>query len=480
MNQIDIAAFKLAMFTPSLLFRRWRKHVLHIANASPTIIIAAGLLAALASQIQAQVAPGTPDVPGVTQTTQPPVPKTPLDLVLRFIAVLEWTGPEGNPDSSLLIPVAIYTDDRYQDADNYLAAPVPLAVQSGTQYILQRRGEPVGSYDLNAAGKLRGEWFASGTWKPLNAPNPYANTASQKHPDNASNSSGDSGRPPFTADNAGSNGKDLPTLHLRPPKNAPKLPPPDQYRPVMAYGNPPVKLLPNFGPNGASTAAPAWQNAQEMVAVSDTAARKATNWAYPWPSTAEKTTMQQQMQMLARTILQRSIQAKAAADTAAAARKAAAEQAADKPAPKLMKRPEAPPASPKSTTNTSPAAALPPLNGLDFRCFSMTQAKNPAKPVPTCVWSGQSPPGENPTRFVTVIAQPDIYGVPQAISQSITDASQLATNPRVHLVDVLDAAANNQEDFLFEIDGPSDRQFGIYVLTGGKVKLAYVTPKLPF
>ncbi|HET9085992.1 MAG TPA: hypothetical protein VFN53_00540, partial [Acidobacteriaceae bacterium] len=202
---------------------------------------------------------------GTSATAQKATTQQPLDLMLRSIAVLEWDGPAGKPVNSLLVPVAIYTDDRFMDGDNYLANPVPLPVQSGTQYVLQRSGVPQGTYDLDAAGKLRDQWFGSGIWEPLHAANPYA-SAGSAHP-------GDADRPHFNAQaDTGPDGHKLPTLHRRPPKN---VPPPDPNRPVMAYGTAPPDIVANYSPKDAAPR-------QQMVAISDASTRQIIDWSYHW------------------------------------------------------------------------------------------------------------------------------------------------------------------------------------------------------
>src|SRR4051812_41935674 len=59
--------------------------------------------------------------------------KTSKPQELRAVGVLEWIGEAGKPSKSRLIPVAIFTGDRYQDAGVYLARPEPLAVQRDTE-----------------------------------------------------------------------------------------------------------------------------------------------------------------------------------------------------------------------------------------------------------------------------------------------------------------------------------------------------------
>ncbi|MHB8301865.1 MAG: hypothetical protein ACYDC6_03360 [Acidobacteriaceae bacterium] len=445
------------------LFRKTDYVVLHrICRAFAAVCF----LCVASIPLVAQTSTTTTDAAAAVQAAEK---KMPLDLALRSIAVLEWTGPTGKPTSSLLVPVAIYTDDHYQDGDDYLADPVPLAVQMGTQYVLQQAGVPQGNYDLDAAGKLRGDWFGSGTWEPLNVPNPYVATSAAPK----AKPTGDSDRPHFSANgNSGPDGQPLPTLHVRPPKNAPKTPPPDPNRPIMAYGKPPQQI---------ATAFPAADTGsrQQMVAISDSATHPVVSFAYPWANAAAKNSMHRQVELLAQRLLQSSLLAKAKAQADAAAATSAADQAAQDSPPKLMRRPKAKPAA--AATPAAPTTPeLPPLSKVDTRCFALTPGKTPSAETPTCILSAESIVQGCPTRYVTVIAQPDIYGVPQSISQAITDASDLHIHPRARLVDILDAAANGQGDILFEIDGAKQRQFGIYQVSGGKVKLAYISPKLPF
>ncbi|HET9087670.1 MAG TPA: hypothetical protein VFN53_09110, partial [Acidobacteriaceae bacterium] len=143
-----------------------------------------------------------------------------------------------------------------------------------------------------------------------------------------------------------------------------------------------------------------------------------------------------------------------------------------------VERPKSKPAP--ASAPQPPQPALPPLTNVDFRCFALTQTDASAQKTPTCILTADSPTPGGPAKNVTVVAKPDIYGVPQPISQSVSDGTDLNANPRVRLVDVLDAAGNNKADILFEIDRMTDRQFGIYEVKAGKPKLVYITKKLPF
>ena len=100
--------------------------------------------------------------------------------VTRAIGVYEWTGDLSKPDAARLIPVSIYTDNQFQDAGVFLAEPVPLALETGNVYSIQRSGDIIGTLDLDYArdivdkrtaepGNTLGAWYGYGRFLPLSA-----------------------------------------------------------------------------------------------------------------------------------------------------------------------------------------------------------------------------------------------------------------------------------------------------------------------
>ncbi len=83
---------------------------------------------------------------------------------LRATAVLEYTGDLTKPTASRLVPIAVWDGERYQPGGLYLAQPVPLTVESGTQYVLQVAGTPKGLFDVKAASDVGGSWIAIGNF----------------------------------------------------------------------------------------------------------------------------------------------------------------------------------------------------------------------------------------------------------------------------------------------------------------------------
>src|SRR5215469_10772782 len=74
--------------------------------------------------------------------------------VVRAIGVYEWTGDLAKPTGSRLIPVSLFIDGRFQDADVYRANPVPFALDTGNVYELEKSGIAQGTLDIAFSRKL--------------------------------------------------------------------------------------------------------------------------------------------------------------------------------------------------------------------------------------------------------------------------------------------------------------------------------------
>jgi len=103
--------------------------------------------------------------------------------VTRAVGVYEWTGDIAKPDAARLIPVSIFINNRYEDAGVFLADPVPLALETGNVYAIQRAGNPMGTVDLDSARDIvdkrstaddnpLGVWYGYGHFVPLAAAPP--------------------------------------------------------------------------------------------------------------------------------------------------------------------------------------------------------------------------------------------------------------------------------------------------------------------
>lgn len=402
--------------------------------------------------------------------------------VLRSVAVVEWTGPLGKPKASRLIPVAVFADGQYMDGGLYLAQPAPLALLSGTEYVLEKSGLPQGYYDLSTAGKNDGAWFGYGAWKPIPPVVHTLQASTSTHQvgvvDNDQPHFGyDARKAAGSTSNAGTQSQsasappvdpDRPTLRQRPAKsstaqNVPAVTamptaagPIDPDRPHLSYGKPAEQEHTDLTQLKIGA-----QHLQQMAAVSDAVEREPHPYAYSWNSPDQQTAMQQKLQAMALKILD---QTPLSQPTSTARKSTASARQAGR------------------RTHTSPAS-VPELTNVVFKAFALTYENNP-----TFVYSAEATApdttdaGGNTTpikRYITLIVQPDIYDDPHLVMQSVTDDQHLDAHPRMKLVDAIDANADNRAELLFELDGQSQRQFALYLVTQGAARQLFVTGPLP-
>ena len=78
-------------------------------------------------------------------------------------------------------------------------------------------------------------------------------------------------------------------------------------------------------------------------------------------------------------------------------------------------------------------------------------------------------------KYVTLIAQPDLYGNLLVLYKSVTDGSHLDVTPRMRLVDAVDAMADNRGELVFELRGATQRQFALYRVLRGSAEQIFIT-----
>lgn len=77
------------------------------------------------------------------------------ETVVRAIAVYEYTGEEGKATASRVVPVSLFINGGLQDAGVYLAQPVPLAINTGNVYEVQKAGVAAGTLDVAYERQLK-------------------------------------------------------------------------------------------------------------------------------------------------------------------------------------------------------------------------------------------------------------------------------------------------------------------------------------
>ncbi len=405
---------------------------------------------------------------------------------VRAIAVLEWTGDMGKPSASRIIPISVFDGEQYQPGGLYLAKPEPLALEPGTEYVLQDAGIARGLFDINTAHDVDGYWFGYGSWKPMAPPPKKARPKQGRNMPQVVTDAGNgrphfkgrdsSGSSPSTTDsssgstsspapsNAPAGDPDRPTLRRRSDSSAsapaasagsadataPEVPlgGADPDRPHLVYGQQTPKD--DFQP-AELTGVPS--GLQQMIAVSDAGEGEVHPFVYLWSDPADADKMKQQMEI-------------------AAANAIAAAAPPVKPTPKPHTATTA--AQRRRAAATAAAAPKPVFTNERFKAYELTYSGGA-----TLVFSGETTDHAGKVKYVTVIAQPDFNGVPKVLFKSVTDDDHLDVTPRMRLVDAVDAKADNRGDLVFELRSHRDREFVIYRISGGQAEQVFTTGSLP-
>lgn len=423
--------------------------------------------------------------------------------VLRAISVLEWTGEAGKPKACRVVPVAVLDGGKLQDGGVYLSRPEPIALAGEVEYELQRNGQAIGLFDIENSGHEQGTWVGYGKWKPKPAEKPLptaaelAKSMSEDDPDSdkpvlhrkkhsgddtagakAKDGGSDAGKPAVPDDpdrpklhkhdsssqestgksssteessSAASSDPDRPTLK----KDKKKMPEDvarvdsvagttDPDRPVLRRGTPTGYRL-NVVPSLMGLP----PDMQQAIAVSDARTRPDHPWSFSWANPGDELKMKSELEALARMALGINPTPAPAPVHASAVRRT------------------------QTRKSAQPAAVAPPpapLVNEQFRVFEL--AFNTGA---TLVLSAQTDGSVAPRKFVTLVAQPDLYGNLRVLLQSVTSSAQLDENPRMILVDAVDALADNRGELLFELRGATQRQFALYRVFRGQAEKLFAT-----
>jgi hypothetical protein len=423
---------------------------------------------------------------------------------LRAIAVLEYTGDLSKPNASRLVPIAVWDGETYQPGGLYLAQPVPLTVQTGTQYVLQEAGTPKGYFDVKAASDVGGSWVAIGNYQKPTSPT-YAKLHRSRNMPIMFGGGGDD-KPHFahvpTGDtNLGANktaaqnnappvDPDRPTLHRRtgdtdsssgntadtaepnappidpnrpilrePPKSSPNSPTAsggeapetatdttDPNRPHLEYGRPANEESLDVPAEIAKLAAHP-QEVEQVVAVSDATNRPVHSFVYSWDDPQDQTKMQSAVETIAQHLLAQS----------------------ETKVTKSVTNTHTTHKSTRARTKKPTQPTLPALTDEHFTAYQLTYGGGA-----TLVFSATSGEGED-ARYITLIAQPDFNGTPIVLFKQITTQRELSVIPRMKLIDAVDTEANNRADLIFALENQTGRQYGIYRVADNTVEQLFAT-----
>ncbi len=440
---------------------------------------------------------------------------------MRAVAVLEWVGDLAHPKASRLVPIAVWDGQNLQDGDIYLARPQPLALDSETEYELQKDGKNIGFYIIHDAAQQQDSWIGLGAFKALpTGPTPQqlamasrrqkvdeddagsdtpilhrkhhaddndsssgsgksgngsgsngpgsngptlhkggdasggstassgSTTNSNDSDDNSSASAPDPDRPRLHADtdsaSTTSSDPDRPKLHAPAADDEarvddlPNVSDPD--RPRLRRGEPV-----EYGPTVKPTLVGLPQDLDQEVAISDTSAIKQHPWDYSWASPDDEAKMKSGLEDMARK-----------------------ELGLDQPAPAPTKAQTQRTSVHRKTTPPPPPPA--PLLDEEFRVFELQYGAGA-----TLVLSAHTAGTGAQQKFVTLVAQPDLYGGVVVLLKNVTDGAHLDVTPRMRLIDAVDALADNRGELLFELRGQSQRQFALYRVLRGQATKIFTT-----
>jgi hypothetical protein len=403
-------------------------------------------------------------------------------LTIRAVAVVEWTGDMAKPSASRIIPISVFDGEQYQPGGLYLAKPQPLALEPGTEYVLEDAGVARGLFDINTAQDVDGYWFGYGAWRPMapppkkakpkqgkNMPQVVTDAGSNrphfKGHDSSGNSTSTDSSSPSTSSTGSSNppagDPDRPTLRRRADSSSPA---PSESKADSAAPETPIGGADPDRPriaHGQQTPTDDYQapqltgvpsGLQQMIAVSDASDREAHPFVYLWADPGDATKMQEQMEI-------------AAANAIAAA--------AAPPAKTTTKPHAATTTAQRRRAATPPAPPKPVFTNERFKAYELTFSGGA-----TLVFSAETQDHAGKTKYVTLIAQPDFNGVPKVLFKSVTDDDHLDVTPKMRLVDAVDARANNRGDLVFELRSHSDREFVIYRIGEGRAEQVFTTGSL--
>jgi hypothetical protein len=193
---------------------------------------------------------------------------------------------------------------------------------------------------------------------------------------------------------------------------------------------------------------------EQTVAVSDAKTHPVHPWTYSWASPDDQAKMKAAMEDLARSAL-------------------GLNPPPAKPAPKRT--------GTQAVTHKAARPAPPPAPLADeqFRVFELAYGSG-ATMVLSAHTDGPQDQKLAQQKFVTLIAQPDLYGNVMVLLKNVTDGAHLDDTPRMRLVDAVDAMADNRGELLFELRGATQRQFALYRVLRGQAEKLFVSGNADF
>jgi hypothetical protein len=356
-----------------------------------------------------------------------------------------------------LVPITVMYDGKFYDAGAYKAAPVPMALESGTVYEAVKSGVSQGLFTLTGAARAESNRIGEGTWKSAEK---LAAAAVKREVLPAKPTEPESDRPPVLRRSGSEKpqpetAKPTPAPASSTPTPAPSTPAAaapsqeeDPNRPVLKRGKPTAQPQ-AAKPGGSSATANAPAKAtppvakpgsiQFVLAISDAEG--------PEPSSYAFSTKPEEEQQFRKKIL-----ALASDEVRARDRQLAAETIAA--------------SAPTRTARTTVARQQPTLEDIQLRIFDLSSSNEPVLVLTTSARFQQHPEREY---FVTLVAREDLNGDLHKAFSNVTDSQHLDVLPRMELIDAVDADGDGRGELLFCQTSDAGRAFNIYRVIGDQL-----------
>jgi hypothetical protein len=377
----------------------------------------------------------------------------------RALAVIQQL-PKGGVR---LFPVSIFLDGKYYDARFYYAKPVPMALYDETEYIALTDGMPSGVFTVHTAKQVPDTsiWWGEGDWKPgatgESSPKPSRKSEAKDRPvlhnpketpddktsgDKRTDTATKGNEPPKADDDPDrpvlrkpKDGKSEPQVKISASEMVPKMPADDPDRPMLSR-KPTVKKIEEPMPITApKTGIP---GAKYVVAISDPDTMNNRPYDYTWSAEDRKKWTEQVTKL-----------------GLEAARKYAAEN------PRLQFSPTA------KFAETSLRATDLDYSNAPYIVF--TGRIDPTIASPTVTKTKASAQAAGPpvmaTIYVTLVARVNYQGELNRLLTVAADSTHLDLNPRLDLIDAVDADGDNRAELLFRKTTDTGASYVIYRMT---------------
>ena len=394
-----------------------------------------------------------------------------------------------------LVPIAILIDGEFYDAGAYKAAPVPMALESGTVYEAVRTGISQGLFTVSGALEANHNWIAEGVWQSASALAASAAAAAKKKeaqskpapepvegpPVLRRASSAKPAEPPPSAPPAESKPDAKPSAPTpaasAPP--APEAPAPaasaapasasapaapeedDPNRPVLKRGAPspaevkkrnapvasPAKVTAQTPADAHKTSTPASSasgSTQLIPAISDADGPDPRPYAFSLKPDEEQK-------------LRKKILALAGDEVRARAAQLAAES-----------QPAAHASTPAGTKAKPPQ---PSFEDVQFHAFDLSNSNEPVLIVTAKARmpARANAAGADLQYIITLVTRDDMYGELHKVFSSITDTQHFDVLSRMELIDAVDADGDGRGELLFRQVSDAGSAFILYRVIGDRL-----------